>query len=131
MRHKYVRFVTSSIDEVSGKRRGVFHAAADLMDARSLSREEHEELQAVWGWFRWYLSVPNRFARSRKRNAAARAICWYKCGAAQHVRQTRTMCRILNENGVATEMITCARPGYVVFEDRHQVAAVPFAETAT
>jgi hypothetical protein len=26
-------------------------------------------------------------------------------------------------------MITTTRPGYVVFEDQHQIAAVPFEET--
>ena len=41
------------------------------------------------------------------------------------------MCRILNEHGIRTEMITSARPGYIVFEDEHQVAAVPFKETTT
>ena len=41
------------------------------------------------------------------------------------------MCRILNELGVRTDMITSAQPGYVVFEDNHQVAVVRFAETAT
>ena len=41
------------------------------------------------------------------------------------------MCRILNEQGVRTEMITSPRPGYVVYEDEHQIAAIPFSETAT
>jgi hypothetical protein len=131
VRHKYVRFVVPAIDEGSGRRQGVFHAAWDLMDARTLSTFEHEELQAVWNWFRCHLRVPNRFARSSRRRAAHRAICWYKSGARWHVQRTRWMCRILNDNGVATEMITCGRPGYIVFEDEHQVAAIPFAEIAT
>jgi hypothetical protein len=131
VRHKYVRFVTPTIDDSSGRRRGVFQAAADLIDARQLSTFEHEELQTVWNWFRCNLKAPKRLSRGFRRHGAPRAICWYKCGAKQHVRRTRWMCRILNENGIATEMISCARPGYIVFEDEYQVAALPFAETAT
>jgi hypothetical protein len=51
--------------------------------------------------------------------------------ATEYVSRMHALCRILNEHGVRTEMITSARPGYVVFEDDYQVAAVPFAETAT
>lgn len=131
MRHTYVRFVTSVIDEDSGKRRGVFQAVADLVDAKELSEHELEELQSIRKWFDQHLNTPDRFARSPKRNAAPKAISWYKSSATEFVSRMHGMCRILNEHGVRTEMITSARPGYIVYEDDHQIAAVPFAETAT
>ena len=131
MRHTYVRFVTSAIDEDSGKRRGVCQAVADLVEANELSEHEFEELQSIRKWFNQHLGVPNRFSRSPKRNAAPKAISWYKSNATEFVSRMHEMCRILNEHGVRTEIITSARPGYSVFEDDHQVAAVPFAETAT
>jgi hypothetical protein len=131
MRHSYVRFVTHAIDESSGKRRGVFQAVADLVDANELSEHELEELQSIRKWFNQYLEAPDRFSRSQKSNAAPKAISWYKNSANEHISQMYAMCRILNEHGVRTEMITSARPGYVVFEDEHQIAAVPFAETNT
>jgi len=131
MRHTYVRFVTSAVDEDSGKRRGVFQAVADLVDANELSEQELEELQSIRKWFNQHLGAPDRFSRSQKRNAAPKAISWFKSSANEYISRMQTMCRILNEHGIRAEMITSARPGYVVFEDDYQIAAVPFAETAT
>ncbi len=131
MRHTYVRFVTESIDEDSGKRRGVFQAAYDLLDANELHPHEREELQSLRKWFSDHLEAPNRFARSRRKNPAPKSISWFKSTATDYVSRMHSICRILNEHGVQTEMITSARPGYIVFEDEHQIAAVPFAETAT
>jgi hypothetical protein len=38
---------------------------------------------------------------------------------------------ILHAHGVEVEAIRTERPGYVVYEDKHQVAAEPFKETTT
>ena len=131
MRHTYIRFVTHAIDEDSGKRRGVFQAVADLVEANELLDHELEGLLSIRKWFSQHLDAPDRFSRSQKRHAAPKAISWYKSSANEYISRMHAMCRILNEHGVRTEMITSARPGYVVFEDDHQIAAVPFAETAT
>ena len=127
----YVRFVTSFIDEDSGKRRGLFHAVRDLVDGREVPEHEMEELKAIRKWFVEHLEVPDRFARSSKRHAAPKAISWFKSTAAEHIARMHAVCRILNEHGIVTEMITSNRPGYIVFEDDHQIAAVPFSETKT
>ena len=131
MPNTYVRFVTGTIDEYSHVRRGVFQAVADLVDNNELPPHELEELQAVRAWFNRYLDAPDRFSRSQKPGAAAKAISWYKSSANQHIRHMHTMCRILNENGIPTEMITSSRPGYIVYEDEYQIAAIPFGETTT
>ena len=129
MRHRYVRFVTAAIDEHSGRRRGVFQAVYDLINSREVPEHEMEELAAIGKWFDRRLGVPNRFARSRKRYAAPKAISWYKSTATIHFGRMHAICRILKEHDITTEMITSIRPGYIVFEDEHQIAAVPFSET--
>jgi hypothetical protein len=131
MRSTYVRFVTARIDERSGRRQGLFQAAGALEDGRELRDYEMEQLLAVRWWFNIYLQPPKRFSRSRRSGAAPRAICWFKSSATRHVSWMHAMSWILREHGVATEMITTARPGYVVFEDEYQVAAEPFVETVT
>lgn len=131
MRPRYVRFVTPRIDESSFRRQGLFHAVHGLMDTADLPPHDRDELMGLHNWFSTHLAVPNRFARSRRRDAASKAICWFKSDAKEHVRRMHFFCRVLDEHGVWTEMIKSAKPGYVVFEDRHQVAAVPFAETVT
>ena len=129
MRQVYVRFVTAAIDQTSLRRQGLFQAAEDLIGWGELREYELSELEALCWWFSVYLDRPNRFSRSRKSGAAAKAICWFKSSAGQHVRRMFEMRRILEEHGVSTEMIKTARPGYVVFEDEYQVAAEPFGET--
>jgi hypothetical protein len=38
---------------------------------------------------------------------------------------------LLEHHGIATKKIRTDRPGYVVYEDAFQVAAVPFNDTLT
>jgi len=131
MRHRYVRFVIAAVDEDSGKRQGVFQAVSALIDSKRLSEHELEELEAIGEWLGRHMGVPNRFARSRKRHAAPKAISWFKSTATGHVRRMHAVCRILNQHDMTTAMITSMRPGYIVYEDEHQIAAVPFSETTT
>lgn len=131
MPHAFIRFVTARIDEHSGRRQGVFQAATSLVEAKELTPHELDELNAIREWFGENLEVPDRFSRNRRRDGAGHAISWHKRSAAEHINRMHAMCRILNEHGVATEMITSDRPGYVVFEDDHQVTAVPFGDTST
>ncbi len=41
------------------------------------------------------------------------------------------MVRILEAHDVFLKAITTDRPGYVVYEDAHQIVATPFADTPT
>lgn len=127
----YVRFTTAIIDRHSGKRRGVFQAVADLVQDVELPEHDLDALNELRQWFGEHLAAPDRFARTSRKSAAPKAISWYKNTATEYIARMHAMCHILNEHGVATEMITSTRPGYVVFEDEHQIAAVPFAETKT
>src|SRR6266550_3185307 len=117
MRQTYVRFVAAVVDENSGKRLGVFQAADDLEDGKELRDYEAEELKAIFKWFKKHLKVPPRFSRSRRPGAAPKAISWFKSTAIEHIERMQAICRILEEHGIRTEMITTARPGYIVFED--------------
>src|SRR5579863_237500 len=95
----YVRFVTLTIDEDSGRRRGVFQAVSELIDAREVSEHEIEELHAIGKWFNEHLGVPDRFARSARRHAASKAISWFKSSATAHLDRMHAVSRILNEHG--------------------------------
>ena len=131
MRHAFIRFVCHRLDENSGRRQGLFQVAAELLDASALAPQDHEELKRLKAWFNEHLAQPDRFTRSRKSRVEPKAISWFKASATEHVSRMHAICRILSDHGVATEVITCSRPGYIVFEDEHQVAAEPSAETTT
>jgi hypothetical protein len=72
------------------------------------------------------LRAPTRLTTSKKPDAPRIAISWLKISATEHVRMMRDPARILTEKGVPVEEVRTGKPGYVVYEDEHQVAAVPF-----
>jgi hypothetical protein len=69
----YVRFVTTTTDKDSGRRRGIFQAAFDLSDAKELTTSEREEFEELENWFDEHLKAP-RLHRFRRRSSD-------RCGA--------------------------------------------------
>ena len=127
----FVRFVVHTKDGRSGRRMGVFQAAGHLRDWPHLSEEYGVRLEEIRDWFNQNLERPERLSVSAKPNKKAQAISWFKESAIEHITQIRAMIRILEAHGMMVERIRTQRPGYVVYEDEHQVAAYPFADTPT
>jgi|KBSMisStandDraft_5_1062788.scaffolds.fasta_scaffold1138098_2 hypothetical protein len=50
-------------------------------------------------------------------------------GAVEHVAKMHALRAILEKSGYQISQMTTDRPGYVVFEDDHQVVAEPFRGT--
>jgi len=110
---------------------GVFFAARDLRDWPHLSREYCDRLDEIREWFNQNLERPDRLSLSAKANKQEQAISWFKESAIEHITQIRAMIAILETHGITVERIRTQRPGYIVYEDEHQVAAYPFADTPT
>ena len=125
----FIRFVVGEIDRTSGKRRGVFQAAYALRRSGRLPAYDDARLADTLGWFNTHLRKPARLTRSARPHREARAICWFKTGATEHLARVREMQHLLDAHGIAVDMITSRRPGYIVYEDAVQVAAYPFRET--
>ena len=125
----FVRFVGPSRHEDSHCLTGIFHAAYRLHDRGLLSAEEQARCDGILNWFNDHLPFPNRFSRSKRRNACGKAVCWFKDGADRHISKVRELVTLLGRHDVRVEMLWTDRPGYVVYEDRYQVAAVPFRDT--
>lgn len=123
----FIRFVVQRIDEDSCRRGGLFVALGALAD--DLFDHERERYRETLGWFDVHLARPRRFARARRSHPRAIAISWFKPGASDHIERMRSMAAILDAHGMHVDVITSRRPGYIVYEDRHQIAAVPFADT--
>jgi len=128
---RFIRFVIEHVDPQSGRRRGVFQTVYDLLDGTIINDIERQQLREHLAWFEKNLAAPRRFARSRKPRAARRAIVWFKGSAVEHISRMRQLVHVLREHGVAVSELSTERIGYVVFEDPHQVAAEPFADTPT
>lgn len=122
----YVRFVVLSRDEDSHCLAGIFQAAYGLRERGVLGDKENTSFDATRQWFAEHLAVPARLTRSRRPNAPGKALCWFKPTAFEHITRARELAALLEPHGVPTRMLQTERPGYVLFEDEHQVAAVPF-----
>jgi hypothetical protein len=127
----FVRFVIPVVDGDSGRRQGLFQKAYALRRSRELPPDLHDQLDQALTWLDAHVEAPDRFTRSNKKDKPGLAISWFKDSAHDCLQRMRTVCRVLNEHGIPTEMITSDRPGYIVFEDDWQIAAVPFADTST
>jgi hypothetical protein len=86
-------------------------------------------LEDLLSWFKANLAVPDRFNSSKSKGYYRRrtaGISWLKPTAAEHIAKIHALVAVLENNGHKVSQITTERPGYVVFEDDHQVVAEPF-----
>jgi hypothetical protein len=127
----FVRFVIKRLDSDSGRRQGLFQAAKDLTESGDLMAPDRQRLDAIRDWFNHYLDKPTRLSLSPRPNRKAQAISWFKDTATSHIGKMREFKSILERYGIEVEIVTTARPGYIVYEDKFQVAAYPFADTPT
>lgn len=127
----FLRFVIHSNDPDSGKRQGIFQAVAELRDEHRLTPDQEVLHDNLRKWFNQNLEPPARFARSTRHNPKSVAISWFKAAAMDHIAKMREMAMILNAHDIAVEILQTDRPGYIVYEDHHQVCAEPFRETKT
>jgi hypothetical protein len=123
----FMRFIVEEVDESSLARAGVFVVAYRLKAARALPELDHHRLLELLQWFDQNLNMPTRLNRSRRHNRRSKAISWFKPTAAEHIRKARELSRIVSEHHVWVQQVTTVSPGYVVFEDAHQVVAEPFS----
>jgi hypothetical protein len=126
----FIRFVIPSLDVNSHRLTGVFQAAFTLQEQKVFSRAEDEWLKGLIRWFDKRLPTPARLSRSRRANACANAISWFKVSAREHIEKIWDLVALAEQRGVEIQMIRSDRPGYVVYEDEYQVAAVPFRDTS-
>lgn len=93
--------------------------------------EDRKLLQGLLAWFETNLAIPERFNRTKskgyyRRNAAG--VSWIKASAHEHIAKMRALVLILENNGYVVSQLATTRPGYVIFEDDHQVIAEPFRD---
>jgi len=127
----FTRFVVHDLDQDSGRRQGLFQALAKLDAEGRLVGYHRDAYLEVQTWFRLNLTSPASFARAGRPHPKKVALSWFKDSAIEHIRQMRRMSSILAEHDVEVHVLQTQRPGYVVYEDEHQVAAEPFSDTPT
>jgi hypothetical protein len=127
----FIRFVIKQLDRNSGRRQGLFQAAAALRDSGLLNGNDDDHLESIWDWFNKNLEKPERLALSSRPHSKAQAISWFRDTATEHIAKMREFQSVLERYGIAVEVIKATRLGYVLYEDEFQVAAYPFSDTPT
>jgi len=124
-----LRFVLPNLHPDTGVREGVFGAAYDLLDGNVISVADRQFLDELLAWLETNLATPKRFNRSKSKGYDRRrtaGVSWLKPPALEHLARMRALAAILEKNGYQVSRISTTRPGYVIFEDDHQVIAEPF-----
>jgi hypothetical protein len=119
----YLRLVTNQEDADSRQGAGVFQIAYDLYEGGDLDHDETVTLKAALRWFEKHLPTPDRAKLD------ARAIFWFKAQAVEAARRVWELAEVVKRHGVEAEILKTSRPGYIVYEDDLQVAAIPFRDT--
>lgn len=127
----YLRFVVSDIDRSSIKEPGIFHAVLQLRERGELYTHEEKLHDSTREWFNENLEKPTRFTASkpphyRKPN---KAISWFKHIATEHISRIRDLFRILENHGIAVQMLKTDRVGHIVYEDEFQIVAEAFHDS--
>ena len=122
----FVRFVVAEKDPRTGHEQGIFTALYALEREGKLTAHELEWFRAVETWLNEHLRAPERLAWSSRPNAPQRAISWLRMSATTHLAKMRELVALLEHKDVPVQECRTERPGYVVYEDEHQVVAMPF-----
>jgi hypothetical protein len=123
----FLRFIVEEMDEDSLAQAGLFVIAYRLKDARALPASDYHQLDQLLRWFHLNLDRPARFNRSSRHNRKHKAISWFKPTAVEHIGKARELSRIVIEHAAWVRQISIHKPGYVVFEDEHQIVAEPYS----
>ncbi len=132
-REPYLRFVVGHDDPKIGTRAGLFDVAYSLRHLPATPSYQSKDLETLLAWFKSNLMVPKRFSRSASKGAwrrHAKGVCWFKPTAHKHIAKMYEMAAILEDLGHATDVIKCARPGFIVYEDEFQIVTELFADAA-
>src|SRR5687767_12415865 len=122
----FVRFVVAERHPDSLQDRGIVSALYDLEKRGELLPHEITWFHDVERWLDQHLPRPSRFSRSKRPGAPSLAISWLRLSAGEHLRRMRELVHLLEHKGVPVTELRTERPGHVVYEDDHQVAAIPF-----
>jgi len=115
----YLRFAIHSRDEDSKREKGLFTALYALRDAGQLTDYEAAWFDEQERWFRTNLKRPKALDDPA-------AILWFKSTATEHITRMRALAALLDHKDTPVAAFETDKPGYVVYEDAHQVAAIPF-----
>ena len=125
----YFRFIAADPDREPNRPEGVFAAAYDVLDRGVAPEYLRREIRFTLDWFVRELPIPPRFARRRRPHAPDTGLCWFRTTSVDCVRQVRHLAFLVEECGIPVREVRTTSPGYVIYEDDHQIVAEPFGRS--
>jgi len=116
----FLRFVVASRHRGSGSPAGLFASLYALERQGLLADYELAWFHAEEAWFRAHLIAP------RRKGLSNHAVFWFRSSATECVARMRALAELLRDRDTPVDELQTTRPGRIVYEDRLQVAAVPF-----
>ena len=117
----YLRFQTKVRDSDSGRPTGILVAAHRLRDSNDISVEEEAWLRKYLDYFNQHLKVPACLSEPENR----RAISWFKEGSGM-IDRVWNLKSFLEEHDLFIDVLSSRDPGFIVYEDGHQVVVRPY-----
>jgi hypothetical protein len=114
---RYVRYI---VHQRVGEERlqvGLFAAAYKLLDDGDLEGYDHQRLLELLKWFQAELPVPPGHLIPNG------AVFWYK-QAGRFSQRMWDLAQLLGDYGYTAELVAAAFVGRIVYQDKHQVAAI-------
>jgi hypothetical protein len=135
-RPKLVRFVVYRHHWRSGRRSGIFQALDEVFEDSEAPSELRHAAQEISDWFNANLRAPFRDPDFQsqpdwKIEPTDHSLSWIKQSSTDHLSKLKLLKASMEEAGWLVEELTTTKPGKVLYEDEHQVVAVPYAETPT
>lgn len=121
----YIRFVSPFWSDRCRSHLGFFHAFRDARRLAGRGDWRAQELDRVSAWFDTHLDVPDCLSRRMGRHGARRGVCWFRDSADAHVSHARYAAWLMQDIGLPIRELRAHRPGARIWEDDHQIVAVP------
>lgn len=128
LRPIYTRFVCFEVIEGQRYNLGLFQAMNQARHSDNAQPWALEVMKDIGGWFNDHLDEPTCFELPLKRGAQAE-ICWFKPNANDHIQNMHDLKNALEACGVHVDVLTTRDVGQILYEDDHQVAAIPNRHT--
>jgi hypothetical protein len=123
----YLRFTTQFINPYDELETGIFLALRYLRDDHSLTKDDDvNKLKGLSAWFNRNPEKPTRFSNGTNKYNASVSLSWFKDSAKEHIKKIQDFVEIAEKYDIIIDRIASKNPGYIVFEDEHQISAVPF-----
>ena len=130
----FLRFVTERRPDHGARREGIFQAAYAARRDAETPGYHHIRFIELLAWFNDDRDEPDRFnlgSRKTGHRSQTTGLSWFRPEASKHVETAFELCSVLNELGYPITVLKTLLPGFILYEDRYQIVAEPFADTPT